>query len=73
MFRVGAMFRDSKPTVFDTSTWSELNEFTAYYYENYSGGIGIARKLYREWASVLTKGIEIAENCPCHSGCPKLH
>lgn len=68
MFRVGAMF--VIPTNrFDTSTWSELNEFTAYYYENYSGGIGIARKLYREWASVLTKGIEIAENCPCHSGC----
>ncbi len=68
MFRVGAMF--VIPTNrFDTSTWSELKDFTAYYYENYSGGIGIARKLFKEWPSVLKKGIEIAENCPCRSGC----
>lgn len=68
MFRVGAMF--VIPTNrFDTSTWSELKDFTAYYYENYSGGIGIARKLFKEWPSVLSKGIEIAANCPCRTGC----
>ncbi len=68
MFRVGAMF--VIPTNrFDTSTWAEPKDFTAYYYENYSGGIGIARKLYNEWSSVLSKGIEIAQNCPCASGC----
>lgn len=68
MFRVGAMF--VIPTNrFDTSTWAEPKDFMAFYYENYSGGIGIARKLYNEWPSVLRKGIEIANNCPCENGC----
>lgn len=55
---------------FDTSTYSKTNDNpTAYYYENYSGGIGVARKLFEVWKQALRKGIEIAGNCECGSGC----
>ncbi|MCY3907391.1 MAG: DEAD/DEAH box helicase [Anaerolineaceae bacterium] len=70
LFRVGALF--VIPTDrFDTSTWSNIkNGPTAYYYENYEGGIGVARKLYEVWPEVLSRGIEIAANCSsCRRGC----
>ena len=57
---------------FDTSTYSKLAEVSAsiYYYENYSGGIGVARKLSEVWPKALKKGIEVAEKCQCSNGCP---
>ena len=56
---------------FDASTHSKTGgEPTASYYENYSGGIGVARKLFDVWPTALRKGIEVAENCQCRSGCP---
>ncbi len=55
---------------FDTSTYSKTNDYpTAYYYENYSGGIGVAKKLFEVWKEALKKGMEIASNCKCESGC----
>ncbi len=68
MIRVGAMFVIPADR-FDTSTCSRVNELAAYYYENYSGGIGVAKKLFSIWDVALAKGIEIARNCPCSSGC----
>ncbi len=69
MIRVGAMFVIPADR-FDTSTYSKTNdEPTAYYYENYSGGIGVAKKLFEKWQQALSKGIEIARNCKCKSGC----
>ena len=69
MLRVGAMFVIPADR-FDTSTYSKVNdEPTAYYYENYSGGIGVAKKLFEVWQIALAKGIEIAENCDCRLGC----
>lgn len=69
ILRVGAMFVIPADR-FDTSTWSTLKEgLTVYYYENYEGGIGVARKFFEVWPTVLKKGIEVAQNCPCHSGC----
>ena len=70
LFRVGAMFVIPADR-FDASTYSKTaEEATTYYYENYSGGIGVAKKLFQVWPNALEKGIEIAENCACKSGCP---
>ena len=70
LFRVGAMFVIPADR-FDTSTYSKIGEEpTAFYYENYRGGIGIAKKLFEVWQTALEKGIEIAGNCECRSGCP---
>lgn len=69
LLRVGAMFVISADR-FDTSTYSRIGaEPTAFYYENYSGGIGVAKKLFAVWEKALAKGIEIAENCQCRKGC----
>ncbi len=70
IIRVGAMFVIPADR-FDTSTYSKTgDEPFASYYENYSSGIGIAKKLFTILPEVLEKGIEIAENCGCQSGCP---
>ena len=72
LVRVGAMFVIPADR-FDASTHSkagnEPNEPTASYYENYSGGIGIAKKLFEVWPTALQKGMEVAESCRCRSGC----
>ena len=69
MLRVGAMFVIPADR-FDTSTYSKSSdEPTAYYYENYRGGIGVAKKLFEVWPDALAKGAEIASACPCRLGC----
>ena len=69
MIRVGAMFVIPADR-FDASTFSKAgDEPVAYYYENYPGGIGVAKKLFEVWPTALRKGIEIAENCSCGSRC----
>ena len=69
LIRVGAMFIIPADR-FDTSTYSKLgNTPMASYYENYSGGIGVSRKLFDVWPTALRKGVEIAESCSCRSGC----
>ncbi len=70
LFRVGAMFVIPADR-FDTSTYSKTGEEpAAFYYENYRGGIGVAKKLFEVWQTALEKGIEIADNCECRLGCP---
>ena len=71
LLRVGAMFVIPADR-FDTSTFSKPGDDPAaiYYYENYAGGIGVAKKLAEVWPSALEKGIEVAERCPCERGCP---
>ena len=68
MIRVGAMFVIPADR-FDTSTFSAMRDTVAYCYENYSGGIGVAKKLFEVWPTALRKGVEIAENCSCRQGC----
>ena len=69
MIRVGAIFVIPADR-FDTSTCPRTgSEVTAYCYENYPGGIGVAKKLFNVWHVALEKGIEIAYNCRCNSGC----
>lgn len=71
LIRVGAMFVIPADR-FDTSTYSKPAQDSAsiYCYENYSGGIGVARKLSKVWHRALEKGIEVAEKCQCNNGCP---
>ena len=70
LLRVGAMFVIPADR-FDTSTYSKTGEEpAAFYYENYEGGIGVAKKLFGVWQTALKKGIEIADNCECRLGCP---
>ena len=70
MIRVGAMFVIPADR-FDASTYSQTgNNPEAYYYENYSGGIGIAKKLFDVWPAALEEGVKIAESCGCRTGCP---
>ena len=69
MLRVGAMFVIPADR-FDTSTFSRANdECAAFCYENYSGGIGVAKKMFSVWQTALQKGMEIASSCGCASGC----
>ena len=69
LIRVGAMFVIPADR-FDTSTYSTTSdEPRAYYYENYPGGIGVAKKLFDVWPNALEKGIDIAINCSCARGC----
>ena len=70
MIRVGAMFVIPADR-FDTSTYSMVGDgyAIAYYYENYMGGIGVAKKLLSVWQKALEKGVEIAKNCKCSTGC----
>ena len=71
LLRVGAMFVIPADR-FDTSTYSKPSDDPAaiFYYENYSGGIGVAKKLAEVWPLALEKGIEVAESCSCERGCP---
>ena len=70
-FRIGSFFIIPADR-HDTSTHSKSSnsEKAAYLYENYEGGIGIAKKIFSQWHEVLKKGIEIAKSCPCSQGCP---
>ncbi len=55
---------------FDTSTYSRSSgDPTVYCYENYEGGIGVAKKLYLVWQKALERGVQIAKSCPCAGGC----
>ena len=71
LLRVGAMFVIPADR-FDTNTFSKPSDdpATIYYYENYAGSIGVAKKLAEVWPKALNKGIEIAERCSCKHGCP---
>ena len=69
LFRIGAMFVIPADR-FDTSTWSKARDgLTVFYYENYEGGIGVAKKFYEVWPDALDKGMEIAMRCRCRNGC----
>ena len=71
LLRVGAMFVIPADR-FDTSTFSKPGDDPAaiFYYENYPGGIGVAKKLAEVWPRALEKGMQVAESCPCERGCP---
>ena len=69
LLRVGAMF--VIPTDrFDASTLSIRGDMIICYYENYTGGIGVAKQLLNVWRLALNEGIRIADNCSCRRGCP---
>ena len=69
MLRVGSMFIIPVDR-FDTSSYSRCaDELTVYIYENYPGGIGSAKKLLTVWHTALRKGVDIASDCSCSSGC----
>ena len=55
---------------FDTSTFARLDEDTVFIYENYSGGIGIAKGIFEAWDSALKEGISVARKKCCLKGCP---
>lgn len=73
LLRVGAMFVIPADR-FDANTLSRASGAgdypTAFYYETYAGGIGVAKNLFADWELALRKGIEVANNCPCNLGCP---
>ncbi len=70
ILRVGAL-----PVVpadrFDTSTFARLDEDTVFIYENYSGGIGIAKGIFDAWNTALEEGIKVAKKKCCKMGCPE--
>ncbi len=74
ILRVGAMFVIPADR-FDANTLSRVrgaaNLPTAFYYETYAGGIGVAKNLFLEWQTALRKGIEVARHCACAKGCPE--
>ena len=68
LLRVGSMFVIPADR-FDASTLSKRNDLQAFYYENYSGGIGVAKQLFSVWQEALEQGIKVAEDCSCVRGC----
>ncbi len=56
---------------FDTSTFARLDEDTVFIYENYSGGIGIAKGILDAWDTALKEGIKVARKQCCKMGCPE--
>ena len=65
--RIGAMFVVPADR-HDTSTHSEKK--ILHLYENYPGGIGVARQVFGNWKEIMQKGVDIAGNCACETGCP---
>ncbi|MHA1977466.1 MAG: DEAD/DEAH box helicase [Candidatus Hodarchaeales archaeon] len=39
-------------------------------YDGFPGGIGIAEKLFEKWETLLSKVLQLIEECPCGEGCP---
>ena len=69
MIRVGTLFVIPADR-FDTSTYSKTgSELGMFCYENYPGGIGVAKKLFSVWYVALEKGLQVARSCKCSSGC----
>ena len=60
IMRVGALFVISADRN-DISTWSGGKKL--YLYENYPGGIGVARQIFDQWMQIMKVGIDIAEKC----------
>ena len=74
LIRVRAMFVIPADR-YDADTFSRQgnsqgNSPTAYYYENYAGEIGVAKKLFGVWREALAEGVKIARQCECKPGCP---
>lgn len=42
-----------------------------YIYEGFDGGTGIAERLFSEFELLVSKGVELLENCGCDNGCPR--
>ena len=57
-------FAERSQPKFGTSTFSKPTDDPAaiFYYENYSGSIGVAKKLAEVWPRALEKGIEPAKS-----------
>ncbi len=68
LLRVGSMFVIPADR-FDASTLSKKSDMKAFYYENYTGGIGVAKQLFSVWQAALGQGIKVAEGCLCAHGC----
>src|SRR5262249_44742951 len=45
-------------------------EPTIFLYDNYPGGIGFSEPLFSMHDTLLTKTLELIEECPCESVCP---
>ncbi len=70
IFRVGSRFVIPADE-HDTYTLTKPENGSVYVIESYSGGIGIARKIFEKWVQVLNKGLAIAQSCTdCTLGCP---
>ena len=50
-----------------TGNFSKANLFI---YDCYPGGIGLSESLYRKIALILSKAVELVEQCECRHGCP---
>lgn len=68
IMRIGVIF-EVPADRHDINTHSK--DCSVYLYENYPGGIGIARCIYNGWGNVIKAGIRIAEACKCKKGCAK--
>ena len=69
LLRLGTLFRI--PTeAHDVIAHANTSDRAAYLIESHAGGIGIVRKVFERWREVLSTGVQMAEDCPCRTGCP---
>lgn len=67
LLRIGTLFT-IPADLHDTTTHTK--DKAVYLIEKYPGGIGIVKKAFRQWHSILRSGIDIARACQCSDGCP---
>jgi len=48
----------------------QLEGGAVFFYDGFPGGVGIAERVYDCIADLLTRTLEIIEECPCGEGCP---
>ena len=69
ILRVGVSFTIPVDT-HDIFPHAIIRDRIVYMVENYSGGIGVARKILEKWRAMLKNGVQVALSCKCMRGCP---
>lgn len=49
---------------------SDPNRYLLLLFDSQKGGAGAAPKMYAHWEELLSKAVELMENCKCDEGCP---
>ncbi|MGD6815809.1 DEAD/DEAH box helicase [Metabacillus sp. 84] len=43
---------------------------TVFLYDRYPGGVGLSKKIYEQFSSLVAESYDLITGCPCEQGCP---